>query len=127
MVATYRDYSELQKFTEAQTQIILDLQNKLRFIEEKNNSLERIIDSSGIPSLNVTIVPVTNQELIAREQLVLIKANSTSRELTYEECKKVSEYTKILKDIESNNKNIPSTARRLSTNELLSNLSDINE
>lgn len=127
MLTDFKDYSSLQQFAEAQTNIINDLQKKILFLEEKNKSLESIINNSNISLLDVIPIPITNQELISREQLELLKITSASRELTLEECKKVSEYTKILKDIDSQNKSIPSTAKRLSSQELLKQLNNVSE
>ncbi len=121
MVAEFKTYSELQKFSEAQLSLINELQKKLEFLEEKNSSLESIINSTS-SSLNITTIPITNQELICREQLEFLKNNSTMRELSYEECKKVSEYSKILKDLQENKKALPSTAKRLDTQDLLAQL-----
>jgi len=122
MIIEYKSYSELQKFSESQMLLIRELQKKLDFIQAKNDSLEKIINNAS--PLEITTIPITKQELICREQLELIKINSANRELSYEECKKVSEYSKILKDIEANKGSTPSTARRLSTTELLSQAQD---
>lgn len=121
MVAEYKSYSELQKFSEAQMLLIGELQKKVAFLEEKNSSLETIVNSTA-SQLDITVLPITNQELICREQLELLKSISSSKELSYEECKKVSEYSKILKDLQDNKKSIPSTAKKVQTMDLLSQL-----
>lgn len=122
MLEEVKSYAELQVFAEAQNNLILELRKKLSFIEEKNTSLEKIINDSNISTLDVITLPITNQELISREQLEILKKSSSERELTLEECKKVSEYTKILKDIQNNKPAIPSTARKLTEAELIKKL-----
>jgi len=122
MITSFKDYSELQKFSESQMLLICELQKKIDFLQEKNNSLESIINNTT--PLEITTLPITNQELICREQLAKLKDTSGSRELSYEECKKVSEYSKILKDIENNKNDLPSKARRLSTTELLAQVNE---
>lgn len=120
MADDFKTYSELQKFSDAQMSLIAELQKKILFLEEKNLSLETIINSTT--PMEITLLPISNQELICREQLEILKQNSSKKELSFEECKKVSEYSKILKDLQESKKSLPSTAKRIQTTDLLTQL-----
>lgn len=84
---------DLKIFSDAQTATIISLNKK---INELNREIERL-KSQNIPSITSSIVTdVDDEETIARTQLNLLKNVALTRELTYEETKKVDIYAKLL-------------------------------
>ena len=116
VVQKFNETADMQEFCSTQQKLIIELSKQVKFLEEKNSHLEKLIDSS-IPIY--TSIIITDEETISREQLKKLKSISDDRELTLEECKKVDVYTKILIAISSRSKTIETSAKHMSESELI--------
>lgn len=129
MLQSYKDYSSLMEFAEGQMKLIGDLSKKIVKLEDENKHLTQLLETTTdivkkpqIIELNSTLL--SNEEIISETQLKLLKDTSFQRELTLEECKKVSEYSKILNTVKSKSRTIKGEAKQLSDNELLALFDD---
>lgn len=112
---------ELRTYCNSQYQIIVKLQKKTAELEEKNRHLEELLKNSGnlpVSSREILLNP-DNDEQIAREQLQLLKIQSSQRELTLEETKRFEVYAKFLNNKFNNSKTIVVESKKLQTDELL--------
>lgn len=106
MTREFREYAELKAFANSQHKTIVSLSQKNKLLEDEIKHLQSLLaDQTMIlqkPNSSPTTSPITldteitDQEIICLEQLKVLKATAFERELTLEECKKVSEYSKIL-------------------------------
>jgi hypothetical protein len=90
MVENFKTTAEMRKFCEAQHRTIVDLSRKLREVERK------LEDKPPSIALNTALDGITDQEVICRTQLAIMKEKALQGELTLEEAKKVDIYTKVL-------------------------------
>lgn len=112
----FNEKEDLKVLVEAQKKIIISLNKKINELEA--NKLQVVSISNNIDS---NLIKTTDdEETIARTQLNLLKNISLSRELTYEETKKVDIYAKLLISLMGRNKKKDLPGEEASTNDLLS-------
>jgi len=111
---------ELQEFIEAQQKVLMQLNKKLQKLESENIQLKIQLDRTPqVTTDKKNIFTTSDEESIAREQLYLLHQVSMTRELSYEECKKVDTYTKLLLAINSKEKGNDDAAKKEDTADLL--------
>lgn len=104
IIKDFKSLEELQEFAEAQYKTIIDLSKKnskleaqIKSLKEENKKL-----SNDTTTNSEIIITGSDEEIIARSELKKLREYSLLRDLTYEECKKASEYVKILQTVKAN-------------------------
>jgi hypothetical protein len=96
------DY-EKQKFIEAQFQVVLELQTKMKTLEEENLHLKELLVANA-PNINIPIpIIVTPEEFLIDKQISILeqRGRSLGAELSLEEVKKLDlllKNKKMIKD-----------------------------
>lgn len=122
MLSELKDINELKKFAEAQNKTILNLSKELKDAKDKTKHLEKLLEST-VPSIPKDQNKYEKEdETICIRQLQILRDLSNERELTYEECKKVDTYSKILQAIHGIKEEEVPKARGLETNDLLNKI-----
>ncbi len=92
-------FQELQQYSDSQFRLINKLKEDVARLESENSSL-RIMLEQNLPSVSLSTsdlaLGISNEQLICETQLLLIKNNAVTRELTMEEAKKVQIFTEVL-------------------------------
>lgn len=100
MFSQYKDMAELGEFAQAQHKTIVDLSKKIQELEKENSHLRELMQHKAAVITPLSLdIEISNEELIALEQLKLLKERSSTRELTLEETRKVEIYTKIIDQV----------------------------
>lgn len=123
----YKTREELEQFAIAQQKVLVQLNKKIQALEQERNTLihesKKIVPIAGSnarPEDRQSNLASSHEEMIAREQIFLLKQVSSQRELTYEETKKLDIYTKILQTVViTNNQKKEKEALQLPDEELL--------
>lgn len=104
IIKDFKSLEELQEFAEAQYKTIIDLSKKNSKLEAQIKSLkeENKKSSNDTTTNSEIIITGSDEEIIARSELKKLREYSLLRDLTYEECKKASEYVKILQTVKAN-------------------------
>lgn len=128
---TFTDISELQAYTNAQYQTIIELSKKCHTLEEERNHLRKLLEN-GTPlikennSLIELFTDVSDEEAICRMELKKLKVVSIERELTLEEAKRTEIYTKLLVSLRDKTKEETPSEKRLDDASLIALLTDDN-
>jgi len=100
-----KSFVDLQEVNDSQFRTIIDLKKQIDALKAENQAL-KAQQSSG--SNNFVAVQgnneISDEHLICITQLELLKNNAVTRELTFEEAKKVQIFTDVLEKIKKNNK-----------------------
>ena len=100
-----KSFVDLQEVNDSQFRTIIDLKKQIDALKVENQAL-KVQQSSG--SNNFVAVQgnneISDEHLICITQLELLKNNAVTRELTFEEAKKVQIFTDVLEKIKKNNK-----------------------
>jgi hypothetical protein len=120
----FKTFAELQQFCEIQFKQLIDLQQKLKDLEDKNKQLQKIIDTGsfivGSPTdVKKLLSESLDAETICLSQLKILNRISEDRELTLEETKKTEIFYKILTSIQSKGKKKEDPTGELNEEELL--------
>lgn len=101
---TFKNDKEKQKFLEAQFEAVLELQRKIRTLEEENLHLKTLL-ATNVPSLNIPLpIIISPEEYLIDKQISILEERgriSADPELTLEEVKKLDlllKNKKIIKD-----------------------------
>lgn len=131
MLAQFKSMEDLKAYSGAQYQTILELSRKLQALQEENAHLQKVFEGS-LPPLELVSDPLSleipNEKIIAEIQLGILKQKAMSgpqgSELSLEECRKVSEYAKILANLRESGPKKPDTrsVEVLSNSDLLKQL-----
>jgi len=91
---------ELEKtFSDAAYSTILELQNKLADLQQKNEHLVSLLRENTITAITVNHLNISNEQLICETQIALIKEKAITRDLNMEETKKFETFCKVLAEI----------------------------
>jgi len=93
-----KEMNDLREYAQAQYNTIMQLNKKVQRLEEERDHLKSLLEQT-VPVIKPDqqiIEADTDQELICKLELQKLREISSIRELTYEECKKVEIYSKIL-------------------------------
>lgn len=100
-----KSFVDLQEVNDSQFRTIIDLKKQIDALKAENQAL-KIQQPNG--SNNFVAVQgdndISDEHLICITQLELLKNNAVTRELTFEEAKKVQIFTDVLEKIKKNNK-----------------------
>lgn len=129
MIKEFKEFSELKSFAESQMKTIQELSKRIVALEQERDHLKTILETTTDLLEKPKILLFENynndEEVIAKQQLAMLKQRSDTSELTLEETKKVSEYSKILRELgqkKDNKKEIE--VKALSDDELLKLLNE---
>jgi hypothetical protein len=110
---------EREQYMLAQLQVITNLTKTNEEMKKNIIHLEKLLkDATKIP-LVITDSIISNEELIAREQIQILKNDSLERALTLEETRKLDTYVKIILSLQENNKKPMSSVSGLDAKALL--------
>lgn len=99
----FKDMATLQKYADAQYKTILSLTKKVKILEQENIELKDLLEKTTplfdeekktfeMPQVEAA----SDEEMIAKVQLIKMREIAIERELTLEEAKRVEIFTKIL-------------------------------
>lgn len=123
-IEQYKTMEHLREFAEAQHTTISQLSKKIQRLEEERNHLKTLLESS-VPIIKSTDHAVTeifenDAEYICHIEIAKLKEVSKVRELTLEETRKLSEYFKIITQIDfKSDKKTEKQVKNLETQDLL--------
>lgn len=120
----FKNFAELQQFCSVQFQQILDLQAKIKDVEDKNKHLEKLLDTNSVliqssGDIQKLVSESVDAETICLSQLKLLNRLSEDGQLTLEETKKTEIFYKILTSIQSKSKSKTNPTDELNDAELL--------
>lgn len=121
----FEDSKSNSKVIDAQHKTIIMLSKQIEKLKEENEHLKQLVED-GVQIVNLDPNGLDPEVIIAETQLQRLKDLSMRQNLTYEECKKVEVYQKILstsitrKKVKEDNKE---DAGSLSTDDLMAALS----
>ena len=99
-----KSFTDLQEINDSQFRTIIDLKKQIDALKSENQALKIQQPNSN----NFVAVQdgddISDEHLICITQLELLKNNAVTRELTFEEAKKVQIFTDVLEKIKKNNK-----------------------
>lgn len=126
MSKQFKDFIELQEFSQAQHKTIVDLSKKITKLEDENSHLKELLANTAQltnldPKPMIVDLGISSEEIISATELRKLKEICISQhgELTLEQAKKVELYTKILLGLRNKGKG-KSEADKLDDNALLS-------
>lgn len=115
---SFKDSSELQLTLAAQMKTLINLNKKIKQVQDENEHLKKLLTQT-----NPIVVSMDQQgmdeELISRSELRKLRQTSQERELSMEETKKVEIFSKILNTLANKPKAIEVTAKNMKSDELL--------
>lgn len=127
LIETSTDIAEIKAFSTAQNKTIIELSRRLKEKDDEIVHLKKLLEGS-VPLVkaptDLTQADGDDREYLCRIGLRQLKQISDERELTFEECRKLDIYSKILKDLMGGPKTIEVKSRNLSNDELLKLVSD---
>lgn len=119
----YNSFDELKRYAEAQEKTLVDLSRVITSLEQENTSLKTVLKELDIKTDKPNFI-VSDEEVICRTQLSLLKQMALERQLTLEESRKVDIYSKILLALNEKPKTIKVETKNLKDEELLAIVSD---
>lgn len=112
MSKSFKDFVELQEFSQAQHRTIIELSKKISNLEKENLHLKELLESTTQLTTSdnkpmIVDLGISNEEIISATELRKLKELCVSKNdtLTLEEAKKVELYTKILSGLRNKGKN----------------------
>lgn len=117
-----QDFLEAKEYSEAQFQVILDLQEKIVRLESENKHLKLLVEQN-VPLLELNSsdlsLGISNERLICETQINNLKMAATVRDLTLEETRKFETFVNILEKLKKKPDGNDITVRKMSDEELL--------
>lgn len=111
MSKNFKDFIELQEFSQAQHSTIIELSKKISNLEKENLHLKQLLETTTQLTLSdnkpmIVDLGISNEEIISATELRKLKELCVSKNdtLTLEEAKKVELYTKILSGLRNKGK-----------------------
>lgn len=114
----FNSVDEMKNYIEAQEKTLVELNRHIIQLENENKNLKTVLDELNVGSGKTDFV-VSDEEIICRTQLSLLKNISLERQLTLEESRKVDIYSKILIALNEKPKTIKLETKSLKEEELL--------
>lgn len=111
----------LKRYSETQFAQIVKLQEKIKSLQEELSHLKELL-KAAVPITRAEVQEaLSTEEQIAEREIHKLNDLSQKEILTYEECKKLIEYTKIVQGRRQKEKN-DNPSKELSDDELLAKL-----
>lgn len=99
-----KSFTNLQEINDGQFRTIVDLKKQIEALKTENQALKQQLSTNTNALRPVTDDnAISDEHLICITQLELLKNNAITRELTFEETKKVQIFTDILDKIKKYN------------------------
>lgn len=108
----------VQKFKEAQFRQILKLQEEISKLQTENFHLKSLLQASVPISKEIVKEALATEELIAEAEINKLKNISDKQLLTLDECRRLTEYVKILQN-RRKKESTPEETKTLTDEELL--------
>lgn len=98
MAEQFKDLAELQKYCNSQYELIIELSKKINILEDERDHLKDLLKtfSPNTITSHEFAPDLTDEQIICKAQLKMLKDMSLERELSLEEAKRVEIFTKIL-------------------------------
>ncbi len=120
----FKSNEEREQFMQAQLQVITNLTKTSEEQKTKIKHLEDLLRDATRPIPSKEEQLISNEELISKEQISLLRVTSSERDLTLEECRKLDTYVKILLSLRDNQKKPVSTVANLDAKAILKLVED---
>jgi multidrug resistance efflux pump len=132
MLEEFKSLNEIRDFAESQMKTIQELSKRIVSLEKERDHLKEILGTTTDLVEKPKILLFENynndEEVIAKQQLAMLKQKSDTSELTLEETKKVAEFAKILANLRENKpKDDALEVKAMSEEELLKLLDEPNK
>lgn len=130
MLQDFKSMADLQGYADAQYRQIIELNKKLKVLDDENKHLKKLLDQSVKDVIkkedesSTSIIQLSDEESICVMQLKILKETSLDRELSLEETKKLDTFSKVLNNIRNNPKTIKVEAKKLDNDQLMALLND---
>lgn len=100
-----KSFVDLQEVNDSQFRTIIDLKKQIDALKAENQALKiQQPNGNNFVAVQGNDNDISDEHLICITQLELLKNNAVTRELTFEETKKVQIFTDVLEKIKKNNK-----------------------
>ena len=106
----FNSNEERNRFMESQLTVITNLTKTVEEQKSKIKHLEDLLKDATRPLPSKEEQIISNEELIAKEQVAMLRVTSSERDLTLEEVRKLDTYVKILLALKETKKNQVSPA-----------------
>lgn len=120
----FKNEEEREQYMIAQLSVITNLTKTSEEQKAKIKHLEQLLKDATKTVIPVIESQILNEELIAREQIAMLKNTSSERELTLEETRRLDTYVKIILSLQEGNKKVPSSVSGLDAKALLKLVED---
>ena len=122
-ILQYKELNQLQEYAMAQQTTIIQLSKKIQKIEDERDHLKTLLESS-VPLLKtqpegVNQISGDDTASICTVEISKFTNMTLERELTYEECKRLDTYFRILNQINSRPTQREKEVKDLKTEDLL--------
>lgn len=128
----FNSVKELKQYCNSQFVVIQELQRKIAVLEQQKTELEETVEKQaqkiffgGENEIN-EFKGVSDEMVACLTQIRLLRERAHTRELNYEEAKKLDIYTKLLLSIKAQEKAKPNPADGLTDEELINSLVEVN-
>ena len=121
----YKSYDELMKFCVAQNDTMIAQAKKVIELQEEVMHLKALLDGAVptfSPELGTIDQSSKDEEIIAKLEIQKLRHHSMSRELTFEEARKLEIFTKVIAASNKGEKKEVFDTKSLSTQALLETL-----
>lgn len=131
MFEQFKSFAELQEYTVAQYNTIIQQSKKITQLESEISHLKKLVTQTtplieGRSDSSPHLI-TSDEEAIARLELRKLRDSSMGRELTMEEARKVEVYSKLLHQLSNKPKTIVVDTKKISSDQLLNSLNEASD
>jgi len=131
LTSQFKDFSELQEYANSQYRLIVDLSRKINDLEAENKHLKILLEGAvpliGQKPSESIVTDLSDEEVICRTQIKILKDTALDREFTNDEAKKFDIFVKTLLSLKSKEDNSSSKLSKVKDSDLLEVLITSNE
>lgn len=120
-----KSFVDLQEYSDNQFRVIVELKKQMEILKEENKHLKGLMEQN-LPAIGLQAgeissgLGISNEQLICETQLAILKERAISRELPFEDAKKLQIYVTVLQEIKKNSKSpVNYNIEKLSDDDLL--------
>jgi hypothetical protein len=116
-----KEFQDLQSYSNAQFQVVLDLKKEITRLESENKSLRSMLETHTPALVQTTDLSlgISNEQLICETQICMLKEQAISRQLTKEEAQKFQIYVDILQKYKKSDNGEDFLVSKMTEEELL--------